>query len=63
MPPQLTFRNEIQAIKNVLKESKQNLVFKSDVATTDSFTNMLDKKPRILHISCHGIKNCVNSMG
>ena len=24
---------------------------------------MINKNPRILHISCHGIKNCVNSMG
>ena len=24
---------------------------------------MMNKNPRILHISCHGIKNCVNSMG
>ena len=24
---------------------------------------MLNKKPRILHISCHGIRNCVNNIG
>ena len=63
LPPQLTFRNEIQAIKKVLKNSKQNLIFKSSVATQSKFIEMIDKNPRILHISCHGIKNCVNSMG
>ena len=31
------------------------MVFKSQLATQASFINMMNKEPRILHISCHGL--------
>lgn len=38
-----------------MKESNQQLVFKSSVATRDRFKEMIGKEPKILHISCHGL--------
>ena|ERR1719438_95524 len=39
-----------------MKENKQHIIFKSMVATKQSFTEMLEIEPQILHISCHGIE-------
>ena len=36
-------------------DSDQALIFKSNVATKDNFLDMLNKEPRVLHITCHGI--------
>ena len=33
------------------------------VATKKSFSEMLAKQPRILHISCHGVENSRENMG
>ena len=33
------------------------------VATVSNFSEMLNKKPRVLHISCHGIANNKVTMG
>ena len=30
-------------------------MFKSNVATKDNFIDMMNKAPRVLHITCHGI--------
>ena len=51
----MNFVNEIKAIKKVMKQSGQELVFKSNVATKDNFIDMMNKGPRVLHITCHGI--------
>ena len=54
--PQNNFLDEMKAIKSVMKESGQKLVFKSAVATRDKFKEMINKEPKVLHISCHGLK-------
>ena len=35
----------------------------SKVATRTNFEEALKKKPTILHLSCHGVRNTVNTMG
>ena len=40
-------------------ESNLALVFKSNVATKENFIDMLNREPRVLHISCHGISTNV----
>jgi len=39
-----------------LKESKREINFLRLVATKDNFEQMIRKEPKVLHISCHGIK-------
>ena len=54
---------EAKNIKNAIRDSKKKIVFKSMVATQSNLCEMLNKEPRILHISCHGIENNILSMG
>ena len=54
--PQLDFKNEQRNIKHLMKQSERKLAFKSDVATDSNFIQMLSENPKILHISCHGLK-------
>ena len=53
---QLDFKKEMKVIKNKMKESGYKLAFKGCVATTDNFIEMLGTSPKVLHISCHGLK-------
>jgi tRNA(Leu) C34 or U34 (ribose-2'-O)-methylase TrmL len=46
---------ECLKIKEAAIESKMSLKFLRKVATLDNFIEMLNQKPRALHISCHGI--------
>ena len=39
-----------------MKESKREISFLRLVATKDNFEQMIRKEPKVLHISCHGIK-------
>ena len=39
-----------------MRKSNQQLFFKSSVATRDNFSQILQENPKILHISCHGLK-------
>ena len=54
--PQLNFLNEMKAIKRIMKKSRTELVFKGSVATDQNFIDMLNCEPRLLHISCHGLR-------
>ena len=45
---------EAKTIKQVLKKKGQNIQYMSMVATEENFSEMLQLKPLILHISCHG---------
>ena len=63
VPPPLHFAEEVRNIKHAIKNSKKRIVFKSMVATQANLCEMLNKEPRILHISCHGIENSNISMG
>ena len=53
---QLDFVNEQRNIKQAMRKSQKQLYFKSSVATRDNFSQMLQENPKILHISCHGLK-------
>ena len=33
------------------------------MATKANFIDTMSKKPNVLHISCHGVRNTVNTMG
>ena len=61
-PPALNFQKEAEIIKEALKESGQKIIYQSKVATKDNFEQIINKEPRVLHISCHGIKNEVHTM-
>ena len=39
-----------------MKETEQKLVFKGQVATIENFSQILSENPKILHISCHGLR-------
>ena len=54
--PQLNFIQEAKTIKTAMKKTKQNIRFKSMVATKKNLSDMLQLKPQVLHISCHGIE-------
>ena len=59
----MNFRKESKTIKKALEESKKQVIFQSKVATKSNFVETMSKKPKVLHISCHGIVNSVNTMG
>ncbi len=50
-------------IKAAAIESKKKIKFLRKVATQANFIEMLTRKPKALHISCHGIKNTQDSIG
>ena len=57
----INYMNEMKQIKHQMKQSGYSLVFKSSVATKKHFTDMLTQEPKILHISCHGVKQKVKT--
>ena len=62
VPPPIQFNDEAKNIKQAIRESGKEIAFKSMVATQSNFVEMLNKEPRILHISCHGIENKERTM-
>ena len=62
MPPALNFKKEEREIKKALRKSKLKILYQSKVATRDNFEKILRKEPKILHISCHGIRTEVRRM-
>ena len=54
---QLDYKTEMNEIKLAAMNSGKHIKLLSSVATVDTFSAMLRRKPRCLHISCHGIKN------
>ena len=62
-PPPISFQEEVKNIKQAIRDSEKKIAFKSMVATISNFSEMLNKEPRILHISCHGIQNQERTMG
>ena len=63
--PQLQFLQEAKAIKDSIRESGQEVSFKSKVLTQSNFSDILTKgkAPKMLHISCHGIECSKETMG
>lgn len=51
----IRFQDEIEVIKQAVRESHQAITFMSNVATHSNFVDVINKTPRILHISCHGL--------
>ena len=51
----LNFKDEQSQIKKAIYGSKLGIVFESLVATKDNFETVISRKPRVIHISCHGI--------
>ena len=62
VPPPLDFKQEAKTIKAALKDPELSVCFKSKVATKENFTQMLQNVPKVLHISCHGIRNEPHTM-
>ena len=60
--PQLNFKKEQNTIKGALTESGQSINYKSMVATKDNFVATIHSAPKVIHISCHGIRNEVSTM-
>ena len=50
----MNFIQEEDNIKKALNLSYQRVLFESKVATLENFEETLRKRPKILHISCHG---------
>ena len=53
---QLNYLEEARTIRNTAEQSKVRLKFLVSVLTKDSLSEMLSRKPRALHFSCHGIE-------
>jgi CHAT domain-containing protein len=60
--PPLQVAQEVKNIKSAANESNQGIIFKCAVATQTNFVQMLNKCPKMMHISCHGIPNNANTM-
>ncbi len=54
--PQLNFRQEASQIKKAIKDSGLEVIYESKIATRENFERTIRKKPKIIHISCHGLK-------
>lgn len=63
MIPLLSYMEECTIIKAAAIESRKKIKFLRKVATQSNFTEMLSRKPKALHISCHGIKNTQDAIG
>jgi hypothetical protein len=50
-------------IKDSARASETRFNYLRNVATQQNFIDMMKKKPRALHISCHGIKNRPETVG
>lgn len=44
-------------------ESAKSVKYLASVATRSNFIEMLNRRPKCLHISCHGIKNSEETIG
>lgn len=63
VPMALDFLTESGTIKDALTESQQTINYQGKVATKENFELMIRKKPKVLHISCHGLRNEKHTMG
>ena len=59
----MDFLEESKIIKQAMDESEMEIVFRSKVATKSNFAETITLRPSVLHISCHGVRNNVKSMG
>lgn len=48
---------EATQIKDAIKSSKRKIVYEGLVAKKDNFEKVMSSKPRVIHISCHGIED------
>lgn len=55
-PPILNFKAEADEIKKAIKKSGLQIVYQSKVATKINFEQTIRKNPKVIHISCHGIR-------
>ena len=54
--PALDFKKEQKFIKKAINESDKHVTFLAKVANIHNFEDTINKrKPKILHISCHGV--------
>jgi CHAT domain-containing protein len=61
--PLLSYIAESKLIKAAAQQSGHHIRFLRQVATQANFIDMLSRKPKVLHISCHGIKNTKDAIG
>ena len=54
---QLDFVKEEKNIKEAIHESHKVIKFKSQVATHDNLSTILEEGTKILHISSHGLRD------
>ena len=56
----IDYENEIKIVKETLENSGKNVSIQFEIANLNSIRKILLKKPKILHISCHGEYEEVN---
>lgn len=61
--PLLSYERESNIIKTAARESARKIKYLRKVATQSNLVDMLSRRPRALHISCHGIKNTQDAIG
>ena len=60
--PQISWKKELKLIKDEVRKKGLRMKVECQVATTQKLIDMLKKNMRILHISCHGIKDSSNAI-
>ena len=50
----IDYESEINYLHNIFYESNKNIKVRFEVATMKNLSDIIRKKPKILHISCHG---------
>ena len=60
--PQISWKKELKLIKDEVRKKELRMKIEASVATTQKLIDMLKKSMRVLHISCHGIKDSNNSI-
>jgi hypothetical protein len=56
----IDFESEINCLVDILKGSEKKITTRFDVATYENIALVLSRRPRILHISCHGAYEVVD---
>ena len=50
----LDFEKEFMCIYNILKRMEKEILIRKDAGNFDTLSQVLNKQPKIIHISCHG---------
>jgi len=50
----LDFEHEFKSIYDILRRTEKKIVIRKEAGNLQSLSEILGKKPKMLHISCHG---------